>query len=338
MKGTSNAKYLLFIAKDGLGNRLMSLSSALLYAIVSKRVLLVDWTLAEWTGDNEPAQFEDLFEPPPFDWSLEVHLYFESYWSRPLGDLFGKGVVTHSPDFVCSDLTLDSRRFVVLKTTQYLAPLFLNNLYLRFQNQTMLQHLQQHYFTEAFHFLCHPTQEVFSKVENFCNCCWPIDSTVIGVQIRRDFAGGDSARFVNCIREHLIPSLILAANDTTQKNKKVAFFLISDDDDMIRDVTATLQPDWPVLRYNAISSDRFSVEGVKVGLVENILLGQSDHIVTTSKSTFGYLAHSSRGKSPWVVFPNGDNSCVFINDTEPCYHGYDNKVPCLEHFIQREIC
>lgn len=61
----------------GLGNRLQALVSTFLFALLTKRVLLVDWSAAReakkhWNGEEvfSMVSLEQLFDAPSFEWQL----------------------------------------------------------------------------------------------------------------------------------------------------------------------------------------------------------------------------------------------------------------------------
>lgn len=56
---SNNVNYVVFEAVNGLGNRLLGLVSVTTYALITGRVLLIDWQ----PGDNHPTYFDDLFYP-----------------------------------------------------------------------------------------------------------------------------------------------------------------------------------------------------------------------------------------------------------------------------------
>lgn len=55
----SQANYVVFDAVNGLGNRVLGFLAVTTYALVTDRVLLINWQ----PGDNHAARFEDLFVP-----------------------------------------------------------------------------------------------------------------------------------------------------------------------------------------------------------------------------------------------------------------------------------
>ena len=55
----TNVDYIIFDAVNGLGNRILGLIAVTTYALVTSRVLLINWQ----PGDNHQVYFEDLFLP-----------------------------------------------------------------------------------------------------------------------------------------------------------------------------------------------------------------------------------------------------------------------------------
>ncbi|KFK40006.1 hypothetical protein AALP_AA3G317800 [Arabis alpina] len=60
-------------------------------------------------------------------------------------------------------------------------------------------------------------------------------------------------------------------------------------------------------------------------LAEIYLLSLTDNIVTSARSTFGYVSYSLGGLKPWLLYePKGlttpDPMCVRSKSMEPCYH------------------
>ena len=56
---SNDVDYVVFDAVNGLGNRILGLISVVTYALVTSRVLLINWE----PGDNHGTYFEDLFVP-----------------------------------------------------------------------------------------------------------------------------------------------------------------------------------------------------------------------------------------------------------------------------------
>jgi len=62
---------------------------------------------------------------------------------------------------------------------------------------------------------------------------------------------------------------------------------------------------------------RNSVEGVQTAVAEMFLLAQSDRIIMSPYSTFGYFAHAHANVQPNVV--KRDGTCIKRKSTQPCF-------------------
>jgi xyloglucan fucosyltransferase len=79
----------------------------------------------------------------------------------------------------------------------------------------------------------------------------------------------------------------------------------------------------------------------KKALTEMYLLSLCDVLVTSSLSTFGYVAQSLGGIKPWVLYKIQDNNlpdspCVQDVSMEPCYH-IPPKLDCMEKPIDDDV-
>ena len=63
-------------------------------------------------------------------------------------------------------------------------------------------------------------------------------------------------------------------------------------------------------------------------MIDLYLLSLCDEIVTTSHSTFSYVAHALSAKVPWVV--NNEGVCARDITTQPCAHMWDKMENCLD--------
>ena len=72
----SSSKFVIVDAVDGLGNRLLSISSSFLYAAYTSRVLLIHWNIEE---HSLVASLDDLFLNPGFQWQIERELKQQTY-------------------------------------------------------------------------------------------------------------------------------------------------------------------------------------------------------------------------------------------------------------------
>lgn len=78
-----------------------------------------------------------------------------------------------------------------------------------------------------------------------------------------------------------------------------------------------LSPSPPTSSAQREAVVRNSVEGVQTAVAEMFLLAQSDRIIMSPYSTFGYFAHAHANVQPNIV--KRDGTCVKRKSTQPCF-------------------
>lgn len=149
----NNVDYIVFDAVNGLGNRILGLISVLTYALVTNRVLLINWE----PGDNHGTYFEDLFLPLssseriPFYHRYTLSRYAnllknrwmnEIEWKRRGSSIPRDWAFYFDPKILCNRHNLDQRWFERMgftlldffgehtkwiRTDQYFVPLLTRN-------------------------------------------------------------------------------------------------------------------------------------------------------------------------------------------------------------------
>uniref|UniRef100_A0A1D1XU91 Fucosyltransferase n=1 Tax=Anthurium amnicola TaxID=1678845 RepID=A0A1D1XU91_9ARAE len=228
-------KYLVWSPRDGLGNRMLSLASTFAYALLTRRVLLID----------RSKDMADLFcEPfPETTWLLPpdhplapFYVFDKSYPQR-----YGKVLIGNKkriPAFVylhlAHDYTDDDKRFfcdpsgeeeeeegssplhaipwVVVRSNQYfipalfLNPAFENELHRLFPEKEAVFHLLSRY-------LFHPTNAVWGLITRYYRAYLAMAEEKVGIQIRvfdNRAAPFDVVlkQILNCtLREKLLPEV-----------------------------------------------------------------------------------------------------------------------------------
>ncbi|XP_062233877.1 galactoside 2-alpha-L-fucosyltransferase-like [Phragmites australis] len=226
-------KYLVLVPYRGLGNRILAVASAFLYAMLTDRVLLLDRATSLTDLVCEPF--------PGTSWLLPPHLPIknlqnltgdvrESYRHLVQNDGDGEALVSklryvfvdldhsctyHDKLFYCDD----ERRFLhrapwlVMRTDGYFVPaLFLNPAYQEeldrmFPRKDAVFYLMTHY-------LFHPTNKVWGLITRFYNSYLRNSDERLGIQVRV-FDGDSPYRHVldqilACTsQEHLLPEVVL---------------------------------------------------------------------------------------------------------------------------------
>ncbi|XP_012700647.1 galactoside 2-alpha-L-fucosyltransferase [Setaria italica] len=289
-------KYLVLVPYRGLGNNILAMASAFLYAVLTDRALLLDRT----------TSLGDIFcEPfPGASWLLPQHFPIrnlqnltgevpESYRHLVQSDDAAASVSRRRYVFVDLDHSCtyhdklffcdDERRFLhrapwlLMRTDGYFVPaLFLNPAY-----QEELDRLfprKDAVFYLLAHYLFHPTNKVWGLITRFHDSYLKNSDERLGIQIR--VFDGDTPF------QHILDQILAC---TSQEH-------------LLPDVV-TQEPPHP------------STTGA-----------QSKAIVTSGWSTFGYVGHGLGGLTPWIMFRPENHTtpnppCQRAKSMEPCMHG-----------------
>uniref|UniRef100_A0A0E0H1I2 Fucosyltransferase n=1 Tax=Oryza nivara TaxID=4536 RepID=A0A0E0H1I2_ORYNI len=322
---TSDAecRYLVWTPLEGLGNRMLTLTSAFLYALLTDRVLLFHhpageglrdlfcepfpgstWTLPEgdfpfsgMQGFNARTR-ESLgnalrrgegaakdHPPPPPPW-MYVHLRHD--YNRNAND----------PRFFCDDGQDALRRvgWVVLLSDNYFVPgLFLVPRFERALSRILPRR------DAAFHhlgrYLLHPSNTVWGMVARYHASYMACANERVGIQVRSFYWARISTdelygQIMSCAHgENILPRGRGPTHLDRQRSGEQL--------------------------HN------------QKALAEMMLLSFSDVVVTSAASTFGYVGHGLAGLRPWVLMSPLDKKvpdppCRLAATIEPCFHNPPN--------------
>ncbi|BFG32804.1 hypothetical protein CerSpe_190780 [Prunus speciosa] len=369
--GSLDCNYVVWISFSGLGNRILTLASAFLYAVLTNRVLLVD----------PGVDMVDLFcEPfPEVSWFLPVdfplknqfdsldqkspHCYGKmlkknSNFTNSDGSVMPSFVYLHLAHdyddqdklFFCSqDQTfLQKIPWLLMKTDNYFVP----SLFLIPSFEQELNNLFPRKET-AFHFLgrylFHPTNVVWGLITRYYQAYLEKADERIGIQIRVFDTGTGPFQDVFdqilacAVKENLLPEInrqdFIVSPLGTPKSKAVLMTSLSSGYfEKLRD----MYWEHPTVTGEVIGIYQPSHEEYqqteklmhnRKAWTEMYLLSLTDVLVTSSWSTFGYVAQSLGGLTPWMLYkPENrtapDPPCQRAMSMEPCFHAppfYDCK-------------
>ncbi|XP_062227768.1 galactoside 2-alpha-L-fucosyltransferase-like [Phragmites australis] len=285
---TDACKYLVLVPYRGLGNRVLAVASAFLYAMLTDRVLLLD----------RATSLSDLFCEPFLgtSWLLPPHFPIknlqkltgevrESYRNLVQND--GAALVSglryvfvdldhsctyHDKLFYCDDERqfLHRAPWLVMRTDGYFVPaLFLNPAYQEELDRIFPR--KDAVFYLLAHYLFHPTNEVWGLITRFYNSYMRNSDENLGIQVR--VFDGDTPfkhildQILACTsQEHLLPEVV------TQE---------------------------PLLTPPSTAG---------------------------AQSKAGYVGHGLGGLTPWIMFKpenltTPDPPCRRAKSMEPCMHG-----------------
>ncbi|XP_071731575.1 galactoside 2-alpha-L-fucosyltransferase-like [Rutidosis leptorrhynchoides] len=357
----SDCKYLVLELFSGLGNRIMSLVSAFLYAMLTDRVLLV----------GRGVDLVDLFcEPfPESSWILPQNfplfdqikrfnqqspecfgnmLKMSNKSSSSTSSLYVYLHLTHSYNnhdklFFCDQhqTFLQNVSWVIMKSNQYFAP----SLFLMPSFEQELHSLFPDKET-VFHFLgtylLFPSNPVWGLITKYYNSHLARADERIGIQVR---VLHNSDHYLNyfldliltcSVNNNLLPKInpneSLKHSKTEIRSQKAVLLtsLSSFFSAKIREMYmkhSTLSGE--VIKVFQPSQEQQQLKGNKIhdmkAWAEMYLLSLCDKLITSSGSTFGYVAQSIGGLKPWILYKpkkgkTQNPACVRAISNEPCFH------------------
>lgn len=365
---TSECKYVVWISFSGLGNKILTLSSAFLYALLTDRVLLVD------RGIDIPDLFCEPFPETswllPLDFPL-IHDFngfnqksHQSYGNMLKGNLTASSLqpyvylhLAHDYDdqdklFFCDEdqTYLQKKPWLIMKTNNYfipslfLIPSFEQELRSLFPDKETVFHLLGRY-------LFHPTNSVWGLISRYYEAYLSKADVRVGIQIRVfDIHTGPFKyvldQIISCtMKEDILPEIKKqeeAVINPAQKHKSVAVLITSLSSGYFEEIR-DLYWEHPTATGEVISVYQPSQEGHqqtekhdhnRKAWAEMYLLSLTDKLVTSSWSTFGYVAQGLGGMTPWILYKSEnqtvpDPPCGRGVSMEPCFHAppfYDCKM------------
>ncbi|MCD7466038.1 hypothetical protein HAX54_002362 [Datura stramonium] len=355
---SSVCNYVIWISYSGLGNRILTLTSAFLYALLTNRVLLVDPRV------NLPDLFCEPF--PEVSWLLPLDFpmidQFSSFNQKSphsYGYMVRNNVTGNSriPSFLylhlAHDFDVQDKLFfcdtdqtflhkvpwLFVKSNNYYVPaLFLipsfeqelNNLFP--EKETVFHFLGRYLF--------HPTNSVWGLITRYHQAYLAQADEKIGIQIRVFDLGVNSKHVLDQIlacttKENLLPQVNLnePTVNSSGKTKTISVLMTSlspryfkeirsmywENPTVTGDIVGVFQPSHEEHQQTEkLMHDRKA-------WAEMYLLSLTDKLVTSAWSTFGYVAYSLGGLKPWILykFENGtvhNPPCFRAMSLEPCYH------------------
>ncbi|XP_010527933.1 PREDICTED: fucosyltransferase 2 [Tarenaya hassleriana] len=332
-------KYVVLMSFSGLGNRIISIASAFLYAILTDRILLVE-------GGE---QVSDLFcEPfPETSWLLPLDFPLLAQFSKfgqdspdCYGNMLKRKLVNtssvsppshlylhlshdysdHDKMFFCQEdqSFLENVPWLIMRTNNYFVPsLFLipsleNELEKLFPEKGTIFHLMGRY-------LFHPTNHVWGLVTRYYQAYLAKADERIGLQIRVfDEKSGVSPhvtrQIISCIQsEELLPKLTKREPFTTKpsENSKHKAVLVTSLTTGYSEILKSMYWENPTVTGDVIGVHQPSHEGHqqteklmhnRKAWAEMYLLSLTDKLVISAWSTFGYVAQGLGGLKAWILF------------------------------------
>ncbi|XP_010258130.1 PREDICTED: galactoside 2-alpha-L-fucosyltransferase-like isoform X2 [Nelumbo nucifera] len=366
--GTTDCNYVVWISFSGLGNRILTLASAFLYALLTNRVLLVD----------RGTDMTDLFCEPfpgaswllPLEFPLNQFSSFNQEHPHCYGNMLKNNVINSStgsvPPFLYLHLVHDYNDhdklffcdqdqslfqkvpWLIMKTDNYfvpslfLVPSFEQELSNLFPNkETVFHHLGRYLF--------HPSNAVWGLITRYYQAYLSKADERVGIQIR--VFDTDTGPFQHVLDQILSCSLrekVLPEVDVQKpiirpsgNQRSIAILMTSLSSGYFEKVR-NMYWEHPTVTGEVVSVYQPSHEEYqqaekqmhnRKAWAEMYLLSLTDVLVTSSWSTFGYVAQGLGGLKPWILYkPENrtapDPPCHRAMSMEPCFHAppfYDCK-------------
>ncbi|KAI4976266.1 hypothetical protein ZWY2020_049873 [Hordeum vulgare] len=373
--GSPACKYLVSISYRGLGNRILAAASAFLYAVLTDRVLLVDPSNEMDELFCEPFPGTTWVLPPDFPLTSYTNFSIataESHANMVRNKVISTADVAQElPAFAYIHLDHDATgqdkqfycdedqrvlrdiQWLVMRTDSYIVPgLF---LVMAFQEElAMLFPEPDTVFHHLGRYLFHPNNHVWGLVARYHDAYLAAAHQKVGIQVRVFGREPNSPELLEQIttcaqKEGLLPELHTAGPPAAitpppappRRSKAV---LVTSLKGWYYDQLKSMYWEHATVTGEAVgvhqpSHEEYQHFGAKShdtkAWAEIYLLSLTDVLVTSSSSTFGYVAQGLGGLTPWVMF-KPDNGSVVPNppcgrdvSMEPCFHApafYDCRI------------
>ncbi|XP_057948313.1 galactoside 2-alpha-L-fucosyltransferase-like [Malania oleifera] len=351
-----DCNYVVWISFSGLGNRMLTLTSAFLYALLTDRVLLVDG-----------AEMSDLFCEPfpesswllPSDSPVRKQLKnFDPKSPQCFGKMVEENATTASPAFLYVNLVHDYNEhdklffcdedqalpkrvpWLIIRSDNYFAPaMFLMPSFdqelgkLFPEKEAVFHHLARYLFQ--------PSNQVWGLITRYYQTYLARADEKLGIQVRTFAVGkGPFKKVIDQILECTLKRKLLppvnpkkpqsptAASPNPKLKAVLMTSLVSGYSEAVRNMyleqpTATgemigvFQPSHEEYQQNG------NLAHERKAWAEIYLLGLTDVLVTSTWSTFGYVAQGLGGLRPWIMVKPKNRTeppCQRVVSMEPCFH------------------
>ncbi|KAG7032231.1 Galactoside 2-alpha-L-fucosyltransferase [Cucurbita argyrosperma subsp. argyrosperma] len=334
----TECKYVVWMSYSGLGNKILTLASAFLYAVLTDRVLLVDpgkdmadlfcepFPEKTWLLPNDfplMDQFSNFNQKSPncHGYMLKTNTLNESTEALPsyLYLHLVHDYDDHDKLFFCDqEQALLSRvPWLILKTDNYFVPsLFLipsfehelSNLFP--QKDNVFHHLGRYLF--------HPSNHVWGLITRYYDAYLSSADELIGIQVRVFEIGSGPFEHImdqilSCtLQEKILPDLDKEGfSSVPLERPRVKAVLMTSLSSGYYEKLRTLYWEYPTITGEVIAVHQPSYEMYqqtekkahnRKAWAEMYLLSMSDVLVTSAWSTFGYVAQGLGGSKPWILY------------------------------------
>ncbi|XVF85895.1 hypothetical protein PTKIN_Ptkin17bG0154600 [Pterospermum kingtungense] len=359
--GSTDCKYVVWVCYSGLGNRILTLASVFLYALLSDRVLLVDRGKDMSDLFCEPFPEKSWFLPLDFPITSKFNSFGpkspESYGNMLKNNLLKASMgsvpsymylhLAHDYDdhdklFFCDDeqALLKSVPWLIVRTDNYFVP----SLYLMQSFEYELSRLfpeKETIFHHLGRYLFHPTNQVWGLITRYHKGYLARADERVGIQVRIFDEGSGPYQYVKdqisacTIREKLLPEVDMTRSiaGTPSENPKLKAVLMTSLVSGYFENVRNMYWEHPTVTGDIIGVHQPSHEGQQQtekrlhnvkAWAEMYLLSLSDVLVTSAWSTFGYVAQGLGGLKPWILYKSENQT----TPNPPCQRAMSME-PCF---------
>ncbi|XP_065866579.1 galactoside 2-alpha-L-fucosyltransferase-like [Euphorbia lathyris] len=372
VSSATECNYIVWIAHAGLGNRMLTMASAFLYALLTRKVLLVEHNSDMSDLFCEPFPDTSWLLPPGFPMKKEIG--FNRWNPNTLGNKLRNKMFNASTAptpsymylFLASGATfldklvyceeyqdlLQRVQWLILRSDEYFVP----SLFLMPSFREELDRMfpdKESVFHHLGRYLFHPSNKAWGLITRFYESYLTNAKEIIGLQIRvfnpknTSFPSLMDQILACTTQENLLPkvdtrnlNLNIVASPSKNRTSKAVIItsLYSEFYANITDryLTFPTTTEDVIAVYQASHEEHQvfgnSMHNVKAW-VEIYLLSLSNVLVTSSASTFGYVAQGLGGLKPWLLYRpetwnKSEPACHQAMSMEPCLHippNYDCK-------------
>ncbi|XVE91530.1 hypothetical protein REPUB_Repub01dG0017600 [Reevesia pubescens] len=360
--GSTDCKYVVWVCYSGLGNRILTLASVFLYALLTDRVLLVDRGKDMADLFCEPFPEKSWFLPLDFPITNKFNS-FDQKSPESYGNMLKNNIIKPSTEslpsylylhlahdyddhdklFFCDDDQALLRKFpwLIVKTDNYfvpslfLMPSFEHELSMLFpEKETIFHHLGRYLF--------HPSNHVWGLITRYYKAYLAKADERIGIQVRIFDKGSGPYQYVMnqisacTLGEKLLPEVDIRGSIVTpppSENPKLKAVLMTSLVSGYFENVRNMYWEHPTVTGDIIGVHQPSHEEQQQSekrlhnmkaWAEMYLLSLTDVLVTSAWSTFGYVAQGLGGLKPWILYKS-DNQTT---PNPPCQRAMSME-PCF---------
>ncbi|CAI0421271.1 unnamed protein product [Linum tenue] len=363
-----DCKFVVYTPSQGLGNRILGLTSTFLFALLTDRVLLVDFSADMDELFCEPFPNSTWLLPGNFPfrsdfyggWFRDVYSYGKllekkspsssSPWNSTLLQIFLDDKYSEYDKLFFKDENqgfLEKIPWLVLISDGYFIPCLFQMQTFRSELEKLFPNNKSTVFHQLGNYLLAPSNQAWSLITKFYDAHLAKAEQRIGIQIRVFDPQATPTpvvmkQILSCTETRRILPRSRQSNETskadevTLRNEKSKSILVAS---LSRKYYEEI--DWMYgtrrRQSTGIAVYQASHEGKQhsgdnshnmKAWMDIYLLSTSDVLVTSSMSTFGYVAAGIAGVKPWIVMipdpyhPRGANesACERAINLEPCFH------------------